>query len=93
MAEEKNNITSIKVVLFFKFLCFYLNLFLLMYALILKRRIGTSVLETVEDLRKCGVVCEDVICILDLEQNGAENLKKHSVTLHRYAILSHYFYS
>lgn len=42
---------------------------------------GSSVLETVEDLRKEGLVVTEAIIILDRQQGGQKNLEKNNVTM------------
>lgn len=37
---------------------------------------GISIVETIESLRKSGVIVADTLVILDREQGGAENLKR-----------------
>lgn len=40
---------------------------------------GSSVMETVKDLRKEGLVCDEAIVILDREQGGRQNLESNYV--------------
>lgn len=42
---------------------------------------GSSVLETVKDLRKEGLLAEEAIIILDREQGGSENLAANDVQI------------
>ncbi|XP_013143329.1 PREDICTED: uridine 5'-monophosphate synthase isoform X1 [Papilio polytes] len=42
---------------------------------------GSSVLETVNDLRKEGLVVEEAVIILDREQGGKQNLEKNKVKI------------
>lgn len=43
---------------------------------------GASILETTEALRQEGLVIEDAIVLMDREQGGHANLKKHGIHLH-----------
>ncbi|KAK6758328.1 hypothetical protein RB195_015879 [Necator americanus] len=43
---------------------------------------GGSIQDVVDILRDEGLVVEDVFCLLDREQGGAEKLEKHGITLH-----------
>lgn len=43
---------------------------------------GTSILETTEALEKEGLVVKDTLLLLDREQGGAENLKRHGYAVH-----------
>lgn len=42
---------------------------------------GSSVLETVKDLEREGLIAEEVVVILDRQQGGLENLKKNNVKM------------
>ena len=42
---------------------------------------GGQVAMSVEDLRKLGAKCETVLCVIDREQGGKENLKKSGIEL------------
>ncbi|TKR60155.1 hypothetical protein L596_027451 [Steinernema carpocapsae] len=42
---------------------------------------GQSILETVELLRKEGLVCDDVVSVLDRQQGGVDELKKQGIQL------------
>lgn len=43
---------------------------------------GGSILETVEDLRKSGLVVRDIACFLDRQQGGSEMLASKGLKLH-----------
>jgi len=43
---------------------------------------GSSVLETLEPLVKEGLIVKDVVVLLDREQGGKDNLRKHNIQLH-----------
>lgn len=43
-----------------------------------------DVFQVVNVLRDEELVVEHVFCLLDREQGGAEKLKEHGITLHRY---------
>ncbi len=42
---------------------------------------GTSLLSAVEAVRESGLVVDTVICLVDREEGGAENLLRHGLTL------------
>ncbi|CAG9532072.1 unnamed protein product [Cercopithifilaria johnstoni] len=44
--------------------------------------LGRSILETVIVLRNEGLVCKDVICVLDREQGGSQRVQGEGITLH-----------
>lgn len=43
---------------------------------------GGQILLSVAELRKLGAVVEDVVCVIDRESGGVENLAKEGLTLH-----------
>lgn len=43
---------------------------------------GSSVLETVNDLKAEGIVVTDVIVMVDREQGGVRNIAQHSINVH-----------
>lgn len=47
---------------------------------------GSSVLETVKDLKDVGIECQDALVLLNREQGGANILKDNGITMH--ALLS-----
>uniref|UniRef100_A0A0K8TMZ9 Uridine 5'-monophosphate synthase n=1 Tax=Tabanus bromius TaxID=304241 RepID=A0A0K8TMZ9_TABBR len=50
---------------------------------------GSSVLETVRDLRNEGIEVTDVIVVVDREQGGAKNIHEESVRMHSLLTLSY----
>ncbi|CAD5226351.1 unnamed protein product [Bursaphelenchus okinawaensis] len=46
---------------------------------------GASIMETVDCLRKEGLICEDVVCVLDREMGGIEKLAKQGIKAHSVA--------
>lgn len=49
---------------------------------------GSSILETINDLKSVGIVVTDVITVVDRQQGGKDNLKKLGYTLHSLFTLS-----
>jgi len=47
---------------------------------------GASILETVDELKRVGLVCEHVFCVVDREQGGFGRLNKAGLQLCRFAI-------
>ncbi|XP_018575357.1 uridine 5'-monophosphate synthase [Anoplophora glabripennis] len=47
---------------------------------------GSSILETVKDLKGAGIECRDAVVLLNREQGGANILKENGITMH--ALLS-----
>lgn len=50
---------------------------------------GSSVLDTVADLKREGIVVTDAIVMVDREQGGAKNISKHSIRVHSLFTLSY----
>lgn len=50
---------------------------------------GSSVLDTVFDLQKEGIVVSDAVVVVDREQGGFANIGKHSVRMHSLFTLSY----
>lgn len=50
---------------------------------------GSSVLETVQDLRSEGITVNDAIVVVDREQGGVENIKQNGVRMHSLFTLSY----
>ncbi|XP_037950131.1 uridine 5'-monophosphate synthase-like [Teleopsis dalmanni] len=49
---------------------------------------GSSILDTVNDLTREGIVVTDAVVVVDREQGGAANIAKHSVRMHSLFTLS-----
>ncbi|CAD6996192.1 uridine 5'-monophosphate synthase [Ceratitis capitata] len=49
---------------------------------------GSSVLDTVRDLQKEGIVVTDAVVVVDREQGGAKNIADHQVRMHSLFTLS-----
>lgn len=43
---------------------------------------GSSILETVKDLKECGIFVKDVIVLLNREQGGARILEENHIKMH-----------
>lgn len=43
---------------------------------------GSSILETVKDLKDAGIVCQDAVVLLNREQGGANILKDNGISMH-----------
>lgn len=49
---------------------------------------GSSILDTVKDLQREGIVITDAVVVVDREQGGVANIAKHSVRMHSLFTLS-----
>ncbi|EDV94864.1 uridine 5'-monophosphate synthase [Drosophila grimshawi] len=49
---------------------------------------GSSILDTVRDLKSEGIVCTDAVVVVDREQGGVANIAKHGVRMHSLFTLS-----